>query len=179
MQAFGNINSRRLQSSQYGASTLPAAPKNARSSADASLWLALRAGVLRRAISPSGTALLRRAEVSASGAFTANLTQPQTCRPLCAGRCGRFAAARVARPVLGLSARFVSNLGLRGGHSDFTPKKISCAVPAWQVQWLQNASACKTAPVLANPALNLTLCGGPILVSISFQPKIGPPQSAG
>ena len=32
---------------------------------------------------------------------------------------------------------------------------------------------------LPNPALNLTLCGGPILVYISFQPKIGPPQSAG
>jgi hypothetical protein len=29
------------------------------------------------------------------------------------------------------------------------------------------------------PSLNLTLCGGPILVSISFQPKSAPPQSAG
>ena len=106
MQAFGNISSRRLQSSQYGASTLPAAPMSARSSADASFWLALRTGVLRRAISPSGTAPQRSAEVSASGAFTANLKQPQTCRPLCAGRCSRIAAARVARPVLGLSARF-------------------------------------------------------------------------
>ena len=33
--------------------------------------------------------------------------------------------------------------------------------------------------VLPNRALNLTLCGSPILGSISFQPKIGPPQSAG
>ena len=33
--------------------------------------------------------------------------------------------------------------------------------------------------VRANPSLNLTLCGGPILVSITFQAKIGPPQSAG
>ena len=57
MQAFGNINSRRLQSSQCGASTLPAAPTSACPAADASLWLALRAGVLRRAACSSGTAL--------------------------------------------------------------------------------------------------------------------------
>ena len=61
MQAFGYINSRRLQNSQYVASTLPAAPKSARSSVDASLWLALRAGVLRRAACSPGTALSRGA----------------------------------------------------------------------------------------------------------------------
>ena len=38
----------------------------------------------------------------------------------------------------------------------------------------------KFAPMLgAHHSLNLTLCGGPILFSISFQPKIDPPQSPG
>ena len=58
-----------------------------------------------------------------------------------------------------------------------SPMNLFQVVPSINGSTMLFRAACSAAG--PNHSLNLTLCGGPILGSISFQPKIGPPQSAG
>ena len=113
-------------------------------SSEVSFWLALRAGVLRRAVSPSSTAQERRAEVRASAISQSN----------------------VALPVNGKQAwqEVSAQLNHRSHRNDLrqTPKKSTCAVPPLQAQWLMaTRTLLSPPPVLPNWALNRTHCGGP------------------
>ena len=89
-----------------------------------------------------------------------------------------------------LTMRFLSVAShlLHSGFLQTNPRAAALAVGSWLSLLTMSPSRYshrglaprKFAPMLgAHPPLNLKLCGGPGLGSISFQPKIGPPQSSG
>ena len=168
MQAFGYINSRRLQSSQYGAGSLPTPPTNTCSSVHASLWLALRASVLRRAACSPGTAL-RRSATSWSAALRRHGIQVTDS----------VTAKRKSVPSKHCPTKYK---GLRATVRERCPLKIqtshapgSLTVGAFCIKPKQFTHH-QVCAVPANHSLNRTYCGGPAFGLQKPSPNTSPPQ---
>ena len=124
-----------------------------------SQWLALRAGVLRRAVGRSGTAqargawcVKRRLKVEIASAVNRPRT-PHLQLPLRTDRSKTFSGFQGASWTLSLQPFKSVNLAV--GHS------------------------CKLQEALANQSLNRTVCGAGQLGFISFSPNCPAPQTAG
>jgi len=122
-------------------------------------WLALRAGVLRRAVSQSGTALTRGArrvkrwlKIEVASAINRPRT-PHLQHPPRADR---------ARALFG-----PQNVSYALNHQSF--KSANLAVGLWF----------RFQEALANQSLNRTVCGVGQLGFISFSPNCPTPQTAG
>ena len=134
------------------------------SGSEISCWLALRASVLRRAVSLSGTAQERRAEVGGGVPADNPISGPSFLVLGIAPKAQCSAAVRLLHrllrnPCSACRPASASNTDYASAAS--IPRKASCAVHSWQVHWLQSASACKPQAVLANHSVNRTHCGRP------------------
>jgi len=126
---------------------------------EVSQWLALRAGVLRRAVSQSGTALMRGAR-----------------------RVKRWLKVEVASAINRPRTPHLQ-LPLRTDRSRtlFGPQNVSCAL---NLQSFKSATLAvglwfRFQDALANQSLNRTFCGVRPLSFISFSPNSRTPQNAG
>jgi len=126
---------------------------------EVSQWLALRAGVLRRAVSQSGTALTRGAR-----------RVKRLLKVEVASAINRSRTPHLQHPPRTDRSRTL-----------FGPQIVGCALTHQSLISATLAAGLwfRFQEALANQSLNRTFCGRPGLGFISFSPKPGLPRNAG
>ena len=137
-------------------------------------WMALRASVLRRAVSQRSSAHERGSRfdlctATRQGSLAFQLRQRTAPR----------AATRLCVPLQRAAIARSGAMEIHTASHQAVPPQNGCCFRVF------NRYKCAFSPLfsiqalLANQSLNRTLCGGPRLAIISFLAKPGPPQSAG